>query len=54
MRAIVGIGFTIIFEFFFKQRTAYGISECDWSSDVCASDLFSATRSAGSITYPVS
>src|SRR6056300_789959 len=24
--------------FFFKQKTAYEISECDWSSDVCASD----------------
>src|SRR6056300_66064 len=25
--------------FFFKQKTAYEISECDWSSDVCYSDL---------------
>ena len=24
---------------FFKQRTAYEIKECDWSSDVCSSDL---------------
>ena len=24
---------------FFKQKTAYEISECDWSSDVCSSDL---------------
>eukprot|EP01046_Picozoa_sp_COSAG06_P047882 COSAG06_NODE_7049_length_2658_cov_1.252833_1_plen_595_part_10 len=23
---------------FFKQKTAYAISECDWSSDVCSSD----------------
>ena len=23
-----------------KQKTAYEISECDWSSDVCSSDLF--------------
>ena len=23
----------------FKQKTAYEISECDWSSDVCSSDL---------------
>src|SRR6056300_412205 len=29
--------------FFFKQKTAYEISECDWSSDVCSSDL-SGTR----------
>src|SRR6056300_1415288 len=27
--------------FFFKQKTAYEISECDWSSDVCSSDLSS-------------
>ena len=26
--------------FFFKQKTAYEIKECDWSSDVCSSDLF--------------
>ena len=25
--------------FFFKQKTAYEILECDWSSDVCSSDL---------------
>ena len=23
----------------FKQKTAYEISRCDWSSDVCSSDL---------------
>ena len=27
------------FVFFFKQKTAYEIKECDWSSDVCSSDL---------------
>ena len=27
------------FFFFFKQKTAYGIRECGWSSDVCSSDL---------------
>ena len=27
--------------FFFKQKTAYEIKECDWSSDVCSSDLAS-------------
>ena len=26
--------------FFFKQKTAYEIVDCDWSSDVCSSDLF--------------
>ena len=25
--------------FFFKQKTAYDIRNCDWSSDVCSSDL---------------
>ena len=28
-----------LFFFFFKQKTAYEIKECDWSSDVCSSDL---------------
>src|SRR6056300_1871450 len=28
----------VCFFFFFKQKTAYEISECDWSSDVCSSD----------------
>ena len=27
--------------FFFKQKTAYEIYQCDWSSDVCSSDLSS-------------
>ena len=25
--------------FFFKQKTAYEMRNCDWSSDVCSSDL---------------
>src|SRR6187402_1374163 len=25
--------------FFFKQKTAYEVVSCDWSSDVCSSDL---------------
>ena len=29
----------IVFFFFFKQKTAYEIYQCDWSSDVCSSDL---------------
>src|ERR1051326_690593 len=33
--------------FFFKQKTAYEIKECDWSSDVCSSDLgFISRRSS--------
>src|ERR1051326_7729570 len=33
--------------FFFKQKTAYEIKECDWSSDVCSSDLRRLRRSFG-------
>ena len=29
----------LIIFFFFKQKTAYEIYQCDWSSDVCSSDL---------------
>ena len=25
--------------FFFKPKAAYEVKECDWSSDVCSSDL---------------
>ena len=28
-----------LFLFFFEQKTAYEIVGCDWSSDVCSSDL---------------
>src|SRR5210317_1054726 len=31
--------------FFFKQKTAYEISECDWSPDVCSSDPWGAPAS---------
>ena len=31
------LGSTIFF--FFKQKTAYEVLTCDWSSDVCSSDL---------------
>ena len=30
---------SVVFFFFFKQKTAYEIYQCDWSSDVCSSDL---------------
>src|SRR5210317_873374 len=36
----VGRAVYVFLFFFFKQKTAYEISECDWSSDVCSSDLF--------------
>ena len=35
--------------FFFKQKTAYEIKECDWSSDVCSSDLLSGLKNDGII-----
>ena len=31
--------FLFVCFFFFKQKTAYEIRNCDWSSDVCSSDL---------------
>src|SRR5213595_3774016 len=34
----------VVFFFFFKQKTAYEITEGDWSSDVCSSDLEKAER----------
>src|ERR1044072_2322536 len=37
------VGFA--FFFFFKQKTAYEIYLCDWSSDVCSSDLFTSAAS---------
>ena len=43
---VIIIIFIIIFFFiffFFKQKTAYEIVDCDWSSDVCSSDLFMAS-----------
>src|SRR3546814_2836127 len=30
--------------FFFKQKTAYEMRISDWSSDVCSSDLYYATK----------
>ena len=38
--------FVFIF-FFFKQKTAYEIKECDWSSDVCSSDLYTEDEILG-------
>ena len=36
---VVILCFCFFFFFFFKQKTAYEIRNCDWSSDVCSSDL---------------
>src|SRR3546814_4306282 len=34
--------FSVIFFFFFNQKTAYELLISDWSSDVCSSDLIAA------------
>src|SRR5213595_42508 len=39
--------------FFFKQKTAYEITEGDWSSDVCSSDLPRCAASQNSGMDPV-
>src|SRR5256886_4770518 len=36
-----GGGFVMIFVFFFSSRRRHTRFDCDWSSDVCSSDLFS-------------
>ena len=36
----ISVGKWIMIIFFCKQKTAYEIYQCDWSSDVCSSDLF--------------
>ena len=41
------------FFFFFKQKTAYEIYQCDWSSDVCSSDLPSEKESGVTLTTPM-
>ena len=33
------VSIILLLFFFFKQKTAYEIYQCDWSSDVCSSDL---------------
>src|SRR3546814_8016962 len=35
----MGLGSSLIFFFFVKQKTAYEMRISDWSSDVCSSDL---------------
>ena len=37
--------FSVFLFFFFKQKTAYEIYQCDWSSDVCSSDLAQSSSS---------
>ena len=37
--------------FFFKQKTAYEIRNCDWSSDVCSSDLKTQANGVSSLWH---
>ena len=41
------------FFFFFKQKTAYEIYQCDWSSDVCSSDLAPVDAQRQKPVYPL-
>src|SRR3546814_3877183 len=43
MRILLFI-FLLLFFFFFKQKTAYEMRISDWSSDVCSSDLPTASK----------
>ena len=45
--------FFYLFFFFFKQKPAYEIVDCDWSSDVCSSDLLLRTQPARVPKQPV-
>src|SRR3546814_3851297 len=43
-----------VYVFFFKQKTAYEMRICDWSSDVCSSDLYvQRGKSDGDVQRPV-
>src|SRR5881296_4680866 len=39
--------------FFFKQKTAYEVLLCDWSSDVCSSDLAPLSATSWWLTLSV-
>src|SRR5260370_22142241 len=39
--------------FFFSSRRRHTIFKCDWSSDVCSSDLRSPARHAGGCALPI-
>src|SRR3546814_4469082 len=41
--------FSVVFFFFFKQKTAYEMRISDWSSDVCSSDLERRDRDRANI-----
>src|SRR3546814_9181561 len=43
-RLVCTVVLLCFFLFFFKQKTAYEMRICDWSSDVCSSDLHALGR----------
>ena len=49
----IGVWEELVF-FFFKQKTAYEIYQCDWSSDVCSSDLVAVNNMVSAICWPSS
>ena len=48
-RSVKGVKTCALTIFFFKQKTAYEIYQCDWSSDVCSSDLVAEETKEGTI-----
>src|SRR3546814_6645330 len=44
---------SLVFFFFFKQKTAYEMRISDWSSDVCSSDLLPCMRRGMVMTVPL-
>src|SRR5438034_8550171 len=48
-----GIGCLFLFFFFFSSRRRHTRSLCDWSSDVCSSDLTPAARHVGQANVKV-
>src|SRR5213075_2570432 len=43
---------SVVFFFFFKQKTAYEITRRDWSSDVCSSDLSAVGKLLAQLVEP--
>src|SRR5690242_10980500 len=43
----------ILFQFFFSSRRRHTRLTCDWSSDVCTSDLVATLEERGAMEYTV-